>query len=155
MGDGGVSLPGAEGYKYFGAAKNLPKVREMFQKDTEVIPKKSLKELNKKVDDFYLGLTTSGDGTEAARQLEELEIVEAQAEQAMRNEEAIIDLQEKFLAKKKRRIELLQTQEKEVAFSKLSISQFRGLIFDGTLPQVDSDQGVSAMIKASQLSITN
>ena len=77
MGDGGVSLPGAEGYKYFGAAKNLPKVREMFQKDTEVIPKKSLKELNKKVDDFYLGLTASGDGTEAARQLEELEIVEA------------------------------------------------------------------------------
>ena len=67
----------------------------------------------------------------------------------MRNEEAIIELQEKFLAKKKRRIELLQTQEKEVAFSKLSIGQFRGLIFDGKLPQVDSDQGVSAMIKAS------
>ena len=107
MGDGGVSLPGAEGYKYFGAAKNLPKVREMFQKDTEVIPKKSLKELNKKVDDFYLGLTASGDGTEASRQLEELEIIEAQAEQAMRNQEAVLDLQEKFLAKKRRRIELL------------------------------------------------
>jgi hypothetical protein len=26
----GVELPGAEGYKYFGAAKNLPKVRELF-----------------------------------------------------------------------------------------------------------------------------
>ena len=33
VGDGGVSLPGAEGYKYFGAAKNLPRVREMFAKD--------------------------------------------------------------------------------------------------------------------------
>ena len=67
MGDGGVSLPGAEGYKYFGAAKNLPKVREMFQKEAEVIPKKSLKELNKRMDDFYLGLTATRDGTEAAR----------------------------------------------------------------------------------------
>ena len=26
----GVELPGADGYKYFGAAKNLPKVRELF-----------------------------------------------------------------------------------------------------------------------------
>jgi hypothetical protein len=26
--DGGVTLPGAEDYKYFGAAKNLPQVRE-------------------------------------------------------------------------------------------------------------------------------
>ncbi len=29
----GVQLPGADGYKYFGAAKNLPKVRELFQKE--------------------------------------------------------------------------------------------------------------------------
>ena len=29
----GVELPGADGYKYFGAAKNLPKVRELFQKE--------------------------------------------------------------------------------------------------------------------------
>ena len=27
--DGGVSVLGADGYKYFGAAKNLPRVREM------------------------------------------------------------------------------------------------------------------------------
>ena len=41
------------------------------------------------------------------------------------------------MAKKKRRIELLQTQEKEVAFSKLSIDEFRGLLFDGTIPKID------------------
>jgi pre-mRNA-splicing factor ISY1 len=29
----GAELPGADGYKYFGAAKNLPKVRELFQKE--------------------------------------------------------------------------------------------------------------------------
>ena len=27
--DGGVAVLGADGYKYFGAAKNLPRVREM------------------------------------------------------------------------------------------------------------------------------
>lgn len=29
----GSELPGADGYRYFGAAKNLPKVRELFQKE--------------------------------------------------------------------------------------------------------------------------
>lgn len=29
--EGGTSIGGAEGYKYFGAAKNLPKVRELLQ----------------------------------------------------------------------------------------------------------------------------
>ena len=32
--DGGVAVLGADGYKYFGAAKNLPRVREMLQKVT-------------------------------------------------------------------------------------------------------------------------
>ena len=39
----------------------------------------------------------------------------------MKNEEAAIGLQEKFLAKKRKRIELLQTQEKEVAISRLDL----------------------------------
>ena len=30
MDNDGLELPGADGYKYFGAAKNLPKVRELF-----------------------------------------------------------------------------------------------------------------------------
>ena len=34
----GIELPGAEGYKYFGAAKNLPKVRELFQKEAPQAP---------------------------------------------------------------------------------------------------------------------
>ena len=48
--------------------------------------------------------------------------MEAQAEQLLRTEQASIDLQEKFLAKKRRRIELLQCQTKEVALSKLSVA---------------------------------
>lgn len=43
----GLELPGAEGYMYFGAAKNLPKVRELFQRDTPQAPKVSRNELYK------------------------------------------------------------------------------------------------------------
>ena len=63
--------------------------------------------MSKKLDDYYLGLTTTADGTEAAQSLLELEAIEAEAEQNMRNDEAVLGLQEKFLAKKRRRIELL------------------------------------------------
>ena len=62
-----MSLLGADGYKYFGAAKNLPRVRDMLQKEVQVTaPKASLKELSKQIDANYLGLTTVDDGTEAA-----------------------------------------------------------------------------------------
>ena len=106
--DGGVSILGADGYKYFGAAKNLPKVRELLQKDVQVAPpKQSLRELSKNIDAHYLGLTSVNDGTETARELAELEASEARAEEALRSEQAAIDLQSKFLTKKRRRIELL------------------------------------------------
>jgi pre-mRNA-splicing factor ISY1 len=51
----GLELPGAEGYKYFGAAKNLPKVRELFQKELPTAPKISRVELYKRVSYRYLG----------------------------------------------------------------------------------------------------
>lgn len=62
--DGGVSILGADGYKYFGAAKNLPRVRELLQKDVPIAaPKASLRELSKNINAHYLGLTTVSDGT--------------------------------------------------------------------------------------------
>ena len=80
LADGGVALLGAEGYKYFGAAKNLPRVREMLQKEVPIVaPKASLRELSKNIDASYLGLVTVEDGTEAARELEKLEEIEALA----------------------------------------------------------------------------
>ena len=68
--DGGVSVLGADGYKYFGAAKNLPRVREMLQKEVPIVaPKASLRELSKRLDADYLGLATTDDGTETASEL--------------------------------------------------------------------------------------
>eukprot|EP00347_Sterkiella_histriomuscorum_P004171 403361482 len=51
----GSELPGADGYRYFGAAKNLPKVRELFQKETPSAPKISRVDLYKRVTYSYLG----------------------------------------------------------------------------------------------------
>jgi len=91
--DGGVSILGADGYKYFGAAKNLPRVREMLQKEIPIVaPKASLRELAKNIDSNYLGLTRVEDGTQAARDLYSLEEIEAQAELALRSNQAALGL---------------------------------------------------------------
>lgn len=86
-----------------------------------VAPKASLKELSKNIDADYLGLTTSYEATEAGAQLHSLEDIEAEAEQFMRSDEAALAIQEQYVAKKRRRIELLQSQTKEVPVSKLSV----------------------------------
>lgn len=52
-----VELPGAGGYKYFGTAKDLPGVRELFQKPTPYEPKKSRAELYKSVTYDYYGFS--------------------------------------------------------------------------------------------------
>lgn len=58
----GKEVPGNRGYKYFGAARDLPGVRELF--DTEVAPsgKKTRAELMKDVDAQYYGFRDDDDG---------------------------------------------------------------------------------------------
>ena len=52
----------------------------MLQKEVPIVaPKASLRELSKNIDANYLGLVTVADGTEAARELEKLEEIEALA----------------------------------------------------------------------------
>ena len=45
----GLYLPGSDDYKYFGAAKDLPRVRELFDKDKPMAPSKNYEDLNRKV----------------------------------------------------------------------------------------------------------
>jgi len=49
----GVELPGSGGYRYFGAAKDLPGVRELFFKGAPPPPEKNLKELLKTLGSDY------------------------------------------------------------------------------------------------------
>ncbi len=51
----GKIVPGVRGYKYFGAARDLPGVRELFESNEPEAPKKTRAELMKDVDAQYYG----------------------------------------------------------------------------------------------------
>lgn len=58
----GKEVPGNRGYKYFGAARDLPGVRELFESDAPVNTKKTRAELMKDVDAQYYGFRDDDDG---------------------------------------------------------------------------------------------
>uniref|UniRef100_W5N9D3 Pre-mRNA-splicing factor ISY1 homolog n=1 Tax=Lepisosteus oculatus TaxID=7918 RepID=W5N9D3_LEPOC len=58
----GKEVPGNRGYKYFGAAKDLPGVRELFEKEPVPPPRKTRAELMKDVDAEYYGYRDEDDG---------------------------------------------------------------------------------------------
>lgn len=58
----GKELPGNRGYKYFGAAKDLPGVRELFEQEPPRAPRKNRAELYKNIDADYYGYRDDDDG---------------------------------------------------------------------------------------------
>lgn len=58
----GREVPGNRGYKYFGAAKDLPGVRELFEQEPPPPPKKTRAELDILVDADYYGYRDDDDG---------------------------------------------------------------------------------------------
>ena len=57
----GYELPGSGGYRYWGAAKDLPGVRELFLKDAPNPPKKSRVEIYKSITYDYYGFKDDED----------------------------------------------------------------------------------------------
>lgn len=58
----GKEVPGNRGYKYFGAAKDLPGVRELFEHDPPPPPRRTRAELMKNIDADYYGYMDEEDG---------------------------------------------------------------------------------------------
>ncbi|KAL3270004.1 hypothetical protein HHI36_009061 [Cryptolaemus montrouzieri] len=58
----GKEVPGNRGYKYFGAAKDLPGVRELFEQEPPLPPRKTRAELMKDIDADYYGYMDDDDG---------------------------------------------------------------------------------------------
>ncbi|RVE72492.1 hypothetical protein OJAV_G00042230 [Oryzias javanicus] len=58
----GKEVPGNRGYKYFGAARDLPGVRELFEKEPAPAQRKTRGELMKDVDAEYYGYRDEDDG---------------------------------------------------------------------------------------------
>ncbi|XP_027211714.1 pre-mRNA-splicing factor ISY1 homolog [Penaeus vannamei] len=58
----GQEAPGNRGYMYFGAAKDLPGVRELFEQEPPAPPRKTRGELMKDIDADYYGYRDDDDG---------------------------------------------------------------------------------------------
>lgn len=69
----GREVPGNRGYKYFGAAKELPGVRELFEQEPPPPPRKTRAELMKDIDADYYGYRDDDDGI-----LSPLELIQEQ-----------------------------------------------------------------------------
>eukprot|EP00744_Colponema_vietnamica_P009516 GILI01013524.1.p1 GENE.GILI01013524.1~~GILI01013524.1.p1 ORF type:complete len:254 (+),score=66.30 GILI01013524.1:105-866(+) len=81
----GAELPGGGGYKYFGAARDLPGVRELFESAVSAPPRRTRGQMYKSIDPDYYGFRDEDDGL--------LSLVEADAEKKA-IEEAVLEWQE-------------------------------------------------------------
>ena len=94
----GKELPGNRGYRYFGAAKDLPGVRELFEQEPPKAPRKTRFELHKNIDADYYGYRDDDDGvlvkleTEAEATVRKEAIVEW--EKKVANGEITVDVEE-------------------------------------------------------------
>ncbi|KAJ2992355.1 hypothetical protein HDV02_003101 [Globomyces sp. JEL0801] len=79
---GGVTVPGTRGYRYFGRAKELEGVKELFEQAAEMQAKISPEELIQRVDADYYGYRDEEDGLllayEQKREKEQIELLKDQ-----------------------------------------------------------------------------
>jgi pre-mRNA-splicing factor ISY1 len=92
----GKSLPGNRGYKYFGAARDLPGVRELFEQPPPKAARKTRGELAKMVDADYYGYRDEDDGVivPLEQERETQAIAEAVAEWQKLKEEGKLGMEE-------------------------------------------------------------
>ncbi|KAI8504321.1 PREDICTED: pre-mRNA-splicing factor ISY1 homolog [Branchiostoma belcheri] len=88
----GKEVPGNRGYKYFGAAKDLPGVRELFEQEPPAPPRRTRAELYKEVDADYYGYRDEDDGVlvPLEQDLEKEVVAEAVAEWKSQKEAGLL-----------------------------------------------------------------
>lgn len=83
----GREVPGNRGYKYFGAAKDLPGVRELFEQDPPPPPRKTRAELMKDIDAYYYGYFDDDDNVLIPLEEKAEKIAQQQALQEWRDKQ--------------------------------------------------------------------
>ncbi|KAL0600079.1 Pre-mRNA-splicing factor ISY1-like protein [Plecturocebus cupreus] len=104
----GKEVPGNRGYKYFGAAKDLPGVRELFEKEPLPPPRKTRAELMKAIDFEYYGYLDEDDGV--------IVPLEQEYEKKLR-----ADLVEKWKAEREARLARGEKEEEEEEEEEINI----------------------------------
>ncbi|PWA13877.1 hypothetical protein CCH79_00019185 [Gambusia affinis] len=97
----GKEVPGNRGYKYFGAARDLPGVRELFETDPTPAQRKTRGELMKDVDAEYYGYRDEDDGV--------LLPLEAEYER-----KAVLEAVQKWRTEKESRIQQEEEEEESI-----------------------------------------
>lgn len=59
----GREIPGFGGYRYFGAAKDLPGVKDVYKREIPIAPEKTAAQLRKSIDEEYFGDAETLDGS--------------------------------------------------------------------------------------------
>ncbi|XP_044474318.1 pre-mRNA-splicing factor ISY1 homolog [Mangifera indica] len=121
-----VPNPGGRGpgYRYFGAAKKLPGVRELFEKPPELRKRRTRYDIYKRIDASYYGYRDDEDGV--------LEKVEGPAEAKMRAE-----AEEEW-----RRMEEIRREAKKAVKSGevVSVGVLKDLLFEGEEDAVEEER---------------
>jgi len=84
----GKEIPGSHGYKYFGAARELPGVKELFDTHEAPSSKKTRAELMKDIDAHYYGFRDDDDGALVPLEMEAEKKAVAKALQDWKNKRA-------------------------------------------------------------------
>nr|CAG4641873.1 EOG090X09UC [Eurycercus lamellatus] len=94
----GREVPGNRGYRYFGAARELPGVRELFEQEPLPVPKKSRAELMKDIDADYYGYRDDDDGIliPLEQEAEKEAVARAVADWQAKKESGSLNLEKNF-----------------------------------------------------------
>ncbi|KAF3955027.1 hypothetical protein CMV_019705 [Castanea mollissima] len=110
------------GYRYFGAAKKLPGVRELFEKPPELRKRRTRYDIYKRIDASYYGYRDDEDGV--------LERVEGPAEEKMRAE----------VLEEWNRVEEVRREAKKAVKSGEVVSVAKEVLFEGMEEEVEEEE---------------
>ena len=137
-----VSLPGGDDYKYYGASKDIPKVRELFEKvKKQQAPAKSYEELNRRVGFEYYQFNQGNSKKllEDEKALENELRQKALEEYAEKHKISIDKLQDTSYKPVKRR-KVDENEEFEILNDSDDLEEFENLHNNSTLQTANSNQ---------------